>query len=485
MAAKGFEPDRWARAVLVAATVAGATCAASAFAAEPASRVKTPFVEQQQSQYGGELAQMYGQDPEPTAGPLQRMGSSGKGFFKSIGSAFKKKEPALSPGTVKSDKNDPLSLENKPKPPDAEFYREVAQFQEQSGALDGAEGSYRKALALAPQDRDALLGLARLLNRRQRADEAVRLFTQVTVLHPQDPAGFNDLGMCLGGQRKYPEAAAALARAVQLAPQRKLYRNNIALALVELRRYEEALSHLAAAHGEAVAHYNLGYMLCEKNDLQPARFHFQKALEKQPNFPEAQQWIEMLAARTRQEQSPVPSETPWQAPERTPPPAQVAKTRQPPQLQPTPQTPADPQPPTAEPQRPLSATDAALDLLHPLHVAAVDQRSTEQMRDLPTPASSQLDLAIVDQIQPMLPAVVTTPATQRSAPSSTARPSEPAQRPVVAPQQSAPAEDAGGSPQSPAASHAPTDQRPPAPVMPPRVKRSNAAPYRAQPPSRY
>lgn len=435
-----------------------------------AADVSQPFVQQPKAAYGPELAQVFGQDPEPTAGPLQKAGAAGKGFFKSVGSAFKKKEQPLEPGRVKSDKNDPLSLENKPKPPDVEFYREVARFQEQSGALDGAEQSYRKGLALAPRDRDSLLGLARLLNRRQRFDEATKLFTQATNLYPNDPAPFNDLGMCLGGQQKYSEAAAAIARAVQLAPQKKLYRNNMALALVELRRYEEALSHLAAVHGQAVAHYNLGYMLTEKNDLQPARFHFQKALEMQPNFPEAQQWVDLIVARTQPQHNPVPSDTPWPVPQRTAPPPQgnVAQVKKQPQLQKPPEAPAPAGP---------------VDLMQPLHVANVDQRTTEQIRDLPTPITSQLNPRIVEQIQPILPAVVNTPAGQAAPIHS------PPARGDVSSGSAAPAPPAVAAPSAPTANpqqpiSAPKPSRH-VPTVPPRVNRSAAAPYRQLPPSRY
>lgn len=454
--------------------------AAAQAADKPAADYSKPFVEQQKAAYGPELAQMYGQDPEPAGGPLQRAGSAGKGFFKSVGSAFKKKEKPLEPGRVKSDKNDPLSLENKPKAPDAEFHREVARFQEQSGALDGAEQSYRKALALAPRDRDSLLGLARLFNRRQRYDEATKLFQQVTQFYPDDPSGFNDLGMCLGGQQKYSEAAGTLARAVQLAPQRKLYRNNMALALVELRRYDEALTQLAAAHGEAVAHYNLGYMLSEKGELGPAQFHFQKALEKQPNFPEAQQWVDLLVARSRPRPNPVPSETPWPVVERTPPPPRhdVAKVRQPPQLQATPSGRSGAAPST-------EATGGGIELAQPLHVASVDQRETEQIRDLPTPASAQLNPRIVDQIEPMLPVVVTTPAGQT--PAARPAPSRRVQQPVAS-GQAGPASPVVTAPDAAPAMQQPSSNPPPShhtPSVPPRVNRSAAAPYRALPPSRY
>ena len=62
----------------------------------------------------------------------------------------------------------------------------------------------------------------------------------------------------------FEKSTAALDEAVRIQPAVVLYRNNIAMVLVDLGQIEAAYSHLAAVHPEAVAHYNLGYLLLKK-----------------------------------------------------------------------------------------------------------------------------------------------------------------------------------------------------------------------------
>src|SRR6478752_7592384 len=50
-----------------------------------------------------------------------------------------------------------------------------------------------------------------------------------------------------------------------------------------------------AAHGEPVAHYNLGYLLTQKKNNTAAMIHFQKAAEQDPNMGAAKEWIAKLS----------------------------------------------------------------------------------------------------------------------------------------------------------------------------------------------
>jgi len=57
-------------------------------------------------------------------------------------------------------------------PSEAELAAEEAHAEEASGDLEGAEAGYREALGQEPTNRDAALGLARLLAERGDLDEA-------------------------------------------------------------------------------------------------------------------------------------------------------------------------------------------------------------------------------------------------------------------------------------------------------------------------
>lgn len=199
----------------------------------------------------------------------------------------------FTPDPVPVSRNDPTSLANASSP-GPELYVAMARLSEQTGKGVEAEQQYRKALAMRPDDPDALVGLARLKDRQGRLDEALELYRRAAEAGPSVAAIHNDLGLCCARNRNTPEAVTALRRAVELEPRQKLYRNNLAAVLVESGDNEAAFEHLLAAHGEAAAYYNLGYLVQKKGQTDLARKLFAKAVQKDPSLDEARIWLERL-----------------------------------------------------------------------------------------------------------------------------------------------------------------------------------------------
>ena len=189
---------------------------------------------------------------------------------------------------------DPLSLSHKSPSPDANLYVQMAKMNELNGNTIQAAQLYQKALDIAPNDIDALLGYAHLIDRQEQFEEAIRLYLQVTSRYPDHARAYNDLGLCYARQGMLAEAVESLERAVVLQPQRKLYRNNIATVLVEIQRTDEALNHLTAVYGKAVAHYNIGYLLHMRGMDRQAVGHFTVALHHNPSLAPAQLWLGRL-----------------------------------------------------------------------------------------------------------------------------------------------------------------------------------------------
>jgi Flp pilus assembly protein TadD len=142
-----------------------------------------------------------------------------------------------------------------------------------------------------------LLGLARLYDRIGRYDEALIFYGRAAQVDKNSAAIQNDLGLCLARADNMKDAAAALRRAVALDPKKVLYRNNLATVLIELDRSDEAYQTLVGVHGEAVAHYNVGYLLAKRNRKADALRHFEQALASDPNLNEARQWIASLTGK--------------------------------------------------------------------------------------------------------------------------------------------------------------------------------------------
>ena len=151
-----------------------------------------------------------------------------------------------------------------PVPPTPELYVGMAEMSHRGGDVDQARRLYQQALALNPNDLEALLGAARMEDRLGRLELAAYLYDRTARAHPRNPTVLNDLALCLARQGDLPAAHAALQQAVQFDPRKPLYRNNVAKVLIEMNRPEEALAHLSAVHSPAVANYNMGVLLAER-----------------------------------------------------------------------------------------------------------------------------------------------------------------------------------------------------------------------------
>lgn len=229
----------------------------------------------------------------PKPGPVKQFASkiSESSFGQSVSNAFqtastKKRKPAS---------NDPVSLATKTKPPDADFYVDAGNVCSKDNDTENARINYHKALQMKPHHLGALLGLARLFDRQGQLDRATEHYLDAAKHHPGEAAIYNDLGLCYARQAKYGDAAKALSRAIELQPDRALYRNNIATVFVVQGRVNEALAHLTDAHGAAVAHYNVGYLLHKRGQRRQALEQFKLALQADPSMTSAGQWIESLS----------------------------------------------------------------------------------------------------------------------------------------------------------------------------------------------
>ena len=226
-------------------------------------------------------------------GPVKQLASKvsesslGRSVSKAFKTSHKKYKPAI---------NDPVSLATKTKPPDADFYVEAGNVCANDNDTENARINYHQALSMKAHHLGALLGLARLFDRQGQLERATEHYLEAAKHHPTEAVVYNDLGLCYARRGKYDDAVKALSRAVELQPDRALYRNNIATVLVVQGRIDEALAHLTDAHGAAIAHYNIGFLLNKRGDDRKALEQFKLALVADPNMTSARQWIESLSA---------------------------------------------------------------------------------------------------------------------------------------------------------------------------------------------
>jgi tetratricopeptide (TPR) repeat protein len=91
----------------------------------------------------------------------------------------------------------------------------------------------------------------------------------------------------------YAQAIAAWAKAIELKGDDAAYHNNYALLLARAKKFDEAQAELnkAAQIDPAQAgkfYYNLGALLVNSNQLEPAGAAFKKAIDTDPNYADAQ-----------------------------------------------------------------------------------------------------------------------------------------------------------------------------------------------------
>ena len=111
-----------------------------------------------------------------------------------------------------------------------------------SGTNDttNAEKAYNAALAVEPDNDEALTGLARVYDQLGETDKAVETLKQATDKSP-NPRSLQVLAQAYESQKNYKEAAEALKKAVELEPDNERLVHQLAEDLFFSDQYDEAL----------------------------------------------------------------------------------------------------------------------------------------------------------------------------------------------------------------------------------------------------
>jgi tetratricopeptide (TPR) repeat protein len=120
----------------------------------------------------------------------------------------------------------------------------VAQYQ--TGALEDAEASYRKALDLDPKSAAAEAGLAHALLRQNKVDDAAPHFQKAAELDPQYKPGLLELADVYEKNHQTSEAAAIYRQ----FPDNPAIQERLGQMMLETRQYADALPRLEAAYAK-------------------------------------------------------------------------------------------------------------------------------------------------------------------------------------------------------------------------------------------
>jgi predicted TPR repeat methyltransferase len=169
-----------------------------------------------------------------------------------------------------------------------------------SGDVKDAETLYRRILAAAPAQVDALHFLGILCHQTGRPDEAVALIRRAVALDPRHVSAFNNLGNVLHEQGRHEEAVEAYRAAVALKPDFADARSNLGVALRALGRLDEAED----AYREAIrqdpdhreSYDNLGRLLSSQGRAAEAIECHARAMELEPSNAESRRLLGLALA---------------------------------------------------------------------------------------------------------------------------------------------------------------------------------------------
>jgi Flp pilus assembly protein TadD len=178
-----------------------------------------------------------------------------------------------------------------PVEPPSERLLRLANDADAAGRSSEALERYERALAADPRHIDARVGLARLLERTERADLALGVLDEGLLLQPDQTELLLVRGRAHGQQRRYEAAEADLRRVLRLHPSHGPAHFELGLILVRRGRAADAAGAFARAIAfgpeSAHAYTELAEALNQSGQLTDAAAALERAVALDPAQPRA------------------------------------------------------------------------------------------------------------------------------------------------------------------------------------------------------
>ena len=181
-----------------------------------------------------------------------------------------------------------------------EAYLTLGDLQNASGEHDDALKSFDRALALRPNDSNALAGKADALKGLGRNADAEAAYKRAIAAHPDSTGALMRYGSFCFSRGRYDDAAVQFRRATELTPQFPLAWSNLGAVLQSTGKNDEALAALQksiALKPTSPAYSNLGNLQFFLGRYDEAQHSFERAAELAPsdfvawaNLGDARRW---------------------------------------------------------------------------------------------------------------------------------------------------------------------------------------------------
>lgn len=189
--------------------------------------------------------------------------------------------------------------------PRAPTYASLGNAMAGAGKVDDGRQMLERAVALSPGFGEAHLALGHLRFQSGDLDGAEASYRRAGELAPS-AAAWNNLGLIEARRGRPDEAAALFQRAVQLDPKHVPALHNLARTAFESRRVEEALALyrriVTVAPDDAEAHHQLANLHAFAGQSEAARNHYERAVSIDPERPDAHFKLSVLLERLGDEE---------------------------------------------------------------------------------------------------------------------------------------------------------------------------------------
>jgi tetratricopeptide (TPR) repeat protein len=165
---------------------------------------------------------------------------------------------------------------------------------------DTARKYFQQGIKTDPKCADAYYGLAQAYDGLGDHAKVIDTYHKAQKAFPKEGSFYYEMAMHQARRKEWGSSLENLTKATELSPDNRMYANMRGHCLARMGRYDEALAWFTKTVGEAEANYNVARMLHHNKQNEACKQHLQRALELQPGFPEAQEFLAKIDAPQQQ-----------------------------------------------------------------------------------------------------------------------------------------------------------------------------------------
>ena len=160
--------------------------------------------------------------------------------------------------------------------------------------LDMARLRYQKALKEDPKHKGALLGMARLYSRLGDREKALEMYKKYLQLYPKDSEVMHEIAIVHAQWKDWDGAVTWCEIALKADPENRTIRKTMGFCQARAGKWDAAFETLLKVMPEPQARYSMARVMEHLNHPDASRQQLQLALQADPNFGPAREFLAEL-----------------------------------------------------------------------------------------------------------------------------------------------------------------------------------------------